>query len=155
MMRVCSSAYSLVLGHHHRRVVMVVLEAAVCSTLQQQPHRVYLTSATGVVQRRVPTVWLAVDITAALYQRKQKFNPDVIQKRTQNRDRKWLNRHIYAGGEGRRAVGAWCERGYKAQNASNFVIQKVEGDNFSLLTTSGYEYFVWILWIFCQTLPFL
>lgn len=56
MMRVCSSAYSLVLGHHHRRVVMVVLEAAVCSTLQQQPHCVHLTSATGVVQRCVPAV---------------------------------------------------------------------------------------------------
>lgn len=56
MVRVCSSAYSLVLGHHHRRVVVVVLEAAVCSTLQQQSHRVHLTSATGVVQRRVPAV---------------------------------------------------------------------------------------------------
>lgn len=45
---------------------MVVLEAAVGAALQQQPHGVHLTSATGAVQRRVPAVRLAVDITATL-----------------------------------------------------------------------------------------
>lgn len=49
-------AHSLVLGHHHRGVVVVVLEAAVGSALEQQPHCVHLTSATGAVQSCVPTV---------------------------------------------------------------------------------------------------
>lgn len=62
----------LVLGHHDRGVVVVVLEAAVSSTLQQQPHRVHLTSATGAVQGCVATVGLAVDITAILLQQKNR-----------------------------------------------------------------------------------
>lgn len=58
----------LVLGDHHRGVVVVVLEAAVSSALQEQPHHVHLVPSTGAVERRVPTVGLAVDVTAALPQ---------------------------------------------------------------------------------------
>lgn len=49
-------AHFLVLGHHHRGIVMVVFEADVSSALQQQPHCVHLTSATGAVQGCVPAV---------------------------------------------------------------------------------------------------
>lgn len=53
---ICLLAHFLVLGHHYRGIVMVVLEADVGSALQQQPHCVHLTSATGAVQGCVPTV---------------------------------------------------------------------------------------------------
>lgn len=66
---ICLLAHFLVLGHHYRGIVMVVLEADVGSALQQQPHCVHLTSATGAVQGCVPTVRLAVHITAALQQK--------------------------------------------------------------------------------------
>lgn len=46
----------LVVSHHHRRVVVVVLEATVGPALQQQSHRVHLTSATGAMQGCIPTV---------------------------------------------------------------------------------------------------
>lgn len=58
-----------VLGHHQRRVVMVILEAAVSAALQEQPDRVDLIPSTGAVERCVPTVRLAVGVTAALQQR--------------------------------------------------------------------------------------
>lgn len=67
----------LVLGHHHRGVVVVILEAAVSSTLQEQPHHVNLVPSTGAVERCVPTVGLAVNVTAALPQ--TSYTDDVIQ----------------------------------------------------------------------------
>lgn len=69
----------LVLGHHHRGVVVVIFEAAVSSALQEQPHHVNLVPSTGAVERRVPTVALAVDVTAALPHTSSTDN--VIQKR--------------------------------------------------------------------------
>lgn len=76
-------AHFFVLGHHHRGVVVVVLKAAVCSALQQQPHRVHLTSATGAMQGRVPAIRLAVDITATLQQKNREVDTDVIHKENQ------------------------------------------------------------------------
>lgn len=67
--RTFQQCHLLVLGHHNRGVIMVVLEAALSPTLQQQPHCVHLTSATGVVQSCIPTVRLAVYITAILRQK--------------------------------------------------------------------------------------
>lgn len=56
MWRATPIAYFLVFGHRHRGVIVVVLKAAVSAAPQQQTHRVHLTTATGVVQRRVATV---------------------------------------------------------------------------------------------------
>ena len=77
-------AHFLGLGYHHRGVVVVVLKAAVCSALQQQPHRVHLTSAAGAMQGRVPAIRLAVDITATLQQKNREVDTDVIHKENQS-----------------------------------------------------------------------
>lgn len=82
--RAVAVAYFLVLGHRHGCVVVVVLEAAVGAALQQQAHRVHLTSAAGVVQWRVAAVWLAVDIAAVLQPRKQKLPHMWFKSKTSN-----------------------------------------------------------------------
>lgn len=118
-------AHFLVLGHHHRGIVMVVLEAAVGSALQQQPHCVHLTSATGAVQGCVPTVWLAVDITATLQQKKQKKLTDVIQNNSQSR--------LISAWKMTQQIDLWrgcarSDRRNEEENALNGVM-KEEGDN--------------------------
>lgn len=64
---------------------MVILEAAVSSTLQEEPRCVNLIPSTSDVESCVPTVRLAVNITAVLQQKKSCHIYDVIQEESQNR----------------------------------------------------------------------
>ena len=59
-------AHLLVLGHHDGGVVVVILDATVCTIFQQEPHGFHLTPPTGAMQSRVPTIGLAVHVTATL-----------------------------------------------------------------------------------------